>query len=69
MCRLSVEDEWLESAHDRALSTDGDPMWLKWICGDVAEIETRWGQLGESGEYWMGRWMSGLDHKFGAPRW
>jgi hypothetical protein len=40
----------LESAHDRALSPDGDPMWLKWICGDVAEIETRWGQLGESGE-------------------
>jgi hypothetical protein len=26
MCRLSVEDEWLESAHDRAISVDGGPM-------------------------------------------
>jgi hypothetical protein len=26
LCRLSVEDEWLESAHDRALSIDGGPM-------------------------------------------
>jgi hypothetical protein len=26
LCRLSVEDEWLESARDRALSIDGGPM-------------------------------------------
>jgi hypothetical protein len=26
LCRISVEDEWLESAHDRALSIDGAPM-------------------------------------------
>jgi hypothetical protein len=24
--RLSVEDEWFKSAHDRALSIDGGPM-------------------------------------------
>jgi hypothetical protein len=34
-CRLSVEDEWLESAHDRALSIDGGPMWfskmIEWL--------------------------------------
>jgi hypothetical protein len=23
-----VEDEWLESARDRALSIDGGPMWI-----------------------------------------
>jgi hypothetical protein len=28
MCRLSVEDEYLESTYDRALSIDGDPMWI-----------------------------------------
>jgi hypothetical protein len=28
LCRLSVEDEWLEFAHDRVLSTDGGPMWF-----------------------------------------
>jgi hypothetical protein len=28
LCRLSVEDEWLETARDRALSTDGGPMWF-----------------------------------------
>jgi hypothetical protein len=26
--KLSVEDEWLESACDRALSIDGGPMWI-----------------------------------------
>jgi hypothetical protein len=25
-------------------------------------------QLGESGEYWMGRTVCGLDHKFEAPK-
>jgi hypothetical protein len=33
--RLLVEDEWLESAHDRALSIDGGPMWfnnmIEWL--------------------------------------
>jgi hypothetical protein len=28
LCRLSVEDEWSEPAHDRALSIDGGPMWF-----------------------------------------
>jgi hypothetical protein len=26
---LSVEVEWLESAHNRALSIDGGPMWFR----------------------------------------
>jgi hypothetical protein len=33
--RLSVEDEWLESARDRALSIDGGRMWfskmIEWL--------------------------------------
>jgi hypothetical protein len=28
LCRLSVEDECLESAHDRSLSIDGGSMWF-----------------------------------------
>jgi hypothetical protein len=46
---LSVEVEWLESTHDRALSIDRGPTWFwkddRMICiiGDWA------GQLGESG--------------------
>jgi hypothetical protein len=51
MCRLSIVDEWLESARDRALSTDGGPMWFKWICGDVGRNCDQAGQLGEKGEY------------------
>jgi hypothetical protein len=31
LCRLSVEEEWLESARDRALSIDGGPMWFSKI--------------------------------------
>jgi hypothetical protein len=35
LCRLSVEDEWLESARDRALSIDRGPIWfskmIKWL--------------------------------------
>jgi hypothetical protein len=27
-CKLSVEDGWLKSARDRALSIDGGPMWI-----------------------------------------
>jgi hypothetical protein len=27
-CELSVEDEWLESTRNRALSIDGGPMWI-----------------------------------------
>jgi hypothetical protein len=30
LCRLSVEDEWSETTHDRALSINGGPMWFKW---------------------------------------
>jgi hypothetical protein len=44
-------------------------MWFKWICGDAGRNRDRTGQLGKSGEYWMGRRMSGLDHKFRAPKW
>jgi hypothetical protein len=29
--RLSVEGKWLESAHDRALSIDGGPIWFSKI--------------------------------------
>jgi hypothetical protein len=51
MCRLSVEDEWLESARDRALSIDGGLMlfskMIEWFC----IIGDRAGQLGENGEY------------------
>jgi hypothetical protein len=28
LCMLSVEDEWMESAHDRALSINGGRMWF-----------------------------------------
>jgi hypothetical protein len=72
MCSLSVEDERLESARNRALSIDGGPMWFKWIDQDVGIIGDWVGQLGESGEYWMRRVESGLDRKFeaqgGSPR-
>jgi hypothetical protein len=27
--RISVEDEWSKTTHDRALSSDGGPMWYK----------------------------------------
>jgi hypothetical protein len=52
--RSSVEDEWWIAAHDRAPSHDDGSMWFMlaisyWFMGDQA------GQLGESGEYWMGR--------------
>jgi hypothetical protein len=35
-------------------------MWLKWIYGNIGTIEDWAGQLGENGEYWMGRKGSGL---------
>ena len=28
VCRLSIEDEWLKAARDRAHSIDGGPMWF-----------------------------------------
>jgi hypothetical protein len=28
LCRVSVEDEWSETARDRALSPNGGPMWF-----------------------------------------
>jgi hypothetical protein len=37
------------------------------MVGNVGIIEDRVGQLGGGGEYWMGK-LSGLDHKFKAPR-
>jgi hypothetical protein len=35
-------------------------MWLKWIYGNIGTIGDRAGQLGENGEYWMGKKGSGL---------
>jgi hypothetical protein len=35
-------------------------MWLKCIYGNVGIIGDGVGQLGENGEYWMGRRMNGL---------
>jgi hypothetical protein len=35
-------------------------MWLKWIYGNIAIIFDRVGQLGGTGDYWMGRKGSGL---------
>jgi hypothetical protein len=58
--RLSVEDKWLESARDRALSIDGGPMWFSKKIRMVGIIGDRAEQLGERGEYWMGRNGSGL---------
>jgi hypothetical protein len=40
-CRLSVEDEWLESTHDRALYIDGGPMWFSKMIEWLACLETR----------------------------
>jgi hypothetical protein len=34
----------------------------------LAQIGDQAGQVGESGEYLMGRAKRGLDHKFRAPR-
>jgi hypothetical protein len=31
-------------------------MWFKWVYGKVGIFGDQTGQLGESGEYWMGRW-------------
>jgi hypothetical protein len=56
---LSVEVEWLESAHNRALSIDGGPMLFSRMI-KFGIIRDRVGQLGEMGEYWMGRKGSGL---------
>jgi hypothetical protein len=44
------------------------------LCGlakwsKVGIIGDRTGQLGENGEYWMGRKDEWSDLKFGAPRW
>jgi hypothetical protein len=50
----------VETAHDRALSFDGGPMSFKWNDQIVGTTRDRAGQLGESGEYWMGRSMRGL---------
>jgi hypothetical protein len=68
LCRLSVEDEWLESAHDRALSIVGGPMWfsrmIKWW--------HNWrpgGAIRRKQRILDGKVESGLDHKFITPRW
>jgi hypothetical protein len=62
MCRLLVEDKWLEEVlcgFSKMIENDG-------IIGDQA------GQLGKSGEYWLGRRMTSLirnsELKSGSPR-
>jgi hypothetical protein len=42
LCRLSVENEWSEIAHDRALSIDGGPMWFSELIGMLAQLEAGW---------------------------
>jgi hypothetical protein len=37
---LSVEDEWSETASDRALSIDGGPMWFSGLIKMLAQHET-----------------------------
>jgi hypothetical protein len=44
-------------------------MWISQDDQDVGIIGDRAGQLGKSGEYWMGKRISGLDRKFRATRW
>jgi hypothetical protein len=53
-----VEDEWLESARDRALSIDGGPTWFSrmikfYIIGDrMGHLEGKWRILdGKEGEW------------------
>jgi hypothetical protein len=61
-------NKWLESAHDRALSTDGGPMWFSkmidgwhnWRPGGIISGKLR---------ILDGNPESGKDHKFRAPRW
>jgi hypothetical protein len=47
-------------------------MRFKWIYGKVGIIGDRAGQLGESGEYWMGRlrvvWILNSEHQGGSSR-
>jgi hypothetical protein len=55
LCRLSIEDEWLESAHDRALLTLEVLFGFSKMIENVGIIGDRAGQLGENSEYWMRR--------------
>jgi hypothetical protein len=41
-CRLSVEDEWLKSARDRALPIDGGPIWFSKMMEWLASLDTGW---------------------------
>jgi hypothetical protein len=60
LCRLSVKAEWLIATRDKSPYSLEVLCGLTGIMGTLVEIETVGGQLGESGEYWMGRRMSGL---------
>jgi hypothetical protein len=59
LCRLSVEDEWLESARDGAPSIDGGPMWIYqdnqecWQnLRSAGAIRGKWGLLDEKDDEW-----------------
>jgi hypothetical protein len=52
--RSPVEAEWLIATRDGAPSHDGGSMWFMLAIGQWFYLD-RVGQLGESGEYWMGR--------------
>jgi hypothetical protein len=55
-----VEVEWLKTAHDRAPSLDGASMWILLLAfGIWHELILGGGGLGENGEHWMGRSVSG----------
>jgi hypothetical protein len=45
--RLSLEVEWLESAHDRALFIDGGLMWFSKMIEWLAQLETGWAIKGK----------------------
>jgi hypothetical protein len=51
---LSVEDDWLIAAHDRAPSPDGGFMWFM-LAISCDLCETGRGQLEGCRDYWMGR--------------
>jgi hypothetical protein len=67
---LSVEDEWLIAAYNRAPSHDDSFMWFMLAIGFMV-IWDQARQLGESEEYWMERlrviWCQIQSFKVVAP--
>jgi hypothetical protein len=62
----------VDSRSQKAPLLNGGSMWFKWSYGNVGIIGDRAGQLGESGEYWMGRlrvvWIINMELQGGTPR-